>query len=68
MQGITVKILWLYGLLSLSSVSAAPDGAGKPPPDLSEYVYLHETRNQISPVHFAALTNMCRGTADPARD
>jgi hypothetical protein len=48
--------------------SVALSNAAETPSDLSEYVYLHETRNQAIPLQIAARANMCRGTIGRARN
>lgn len=64
-----MKAFRIWGLLSLLSiavfgwVSAALSDPGKAPSYLSEYVYLHETRNQSSSIQIAAHADMCRGSA-----
>ena len=60
-----MKALRICGLLSIAVfgwASAAPGDRGKAPSYLSEYVYLHETRNQSSPIQIAAHADMCRGS------
>jgi hypothetical protein len=62
-----MSMLKICGLLSLLAVAAfrplpaAPGGPGERASDLSEYVYLHETRNQSVPLQIAAHANMCPG-------
>jgi len=50
-----------------SWASAAMGDRGGSPSYLSEYVYLHETRDQGIAIQIGAHTKMCRGRPDGAR-
>ncbi len=69
MKGNPVKTLWTCRLLFLSSItafswiSAAPGGTTEPRTDLSEYVYLHETRGVAARVQGTAPADTCRASA-----
>lgn len=73
MKGNLMKTLWTCRLLFLSSIaafswiSAAPGGSAEARPDLSEYVYLHETRGVAVRVQGTTTADTCRAAATTAR-
>lgn len=78
-----VAFIWISFALTgageppLSEARASPSIAALPPSlnapaganarDLSEYVFLHETRNQSIPLRIAARANACSGAVRGAR-
>jgi len=59
--------LSLLAIAMFSWASAAMGDRGGSPSYLSEYVYLHETRDQGIAIQIGAHTKMCRGRPDGAR-
>jgi hypothetical protein len=63
-KGNGVKLLSLLAILAFGEAPAAPRLVEEPPPDLSAYVYLHVTRNEVSP---AAMPLSCPGRFQAVR-
>jgi hypothetical protein len=66
----TCKLLILSSIAAFSWISAAPGGAAsaaEPRPDLSEYVYLHETRGVAVRVQGASSADSCRAATTTVR-
>ena len=66
------RLLSLLSMAALGWIPVAFSDTGEAPSNLaeyvSEYVYLHETRNQGFPLQIAARASMCRGKTGGARN
>jgi len=59
----TCRLLFLSSIAAFSWISAAPGGGAEPRADLSDYVYLHETRGVAARVQGTAAADSCRASS-----